>query len=161
MSRSSFAEALHDRLDAADIAAVAADLGATQRTVRSWARGERVPPPTTVFALERHLNLPPGTLSTHLGYLPAGTDDVSRGLQADATLMAREEVARYRADLPADAGALLDQVDVGQAARRGVQLEVLRALVREWEAAHGPLTERERQAAQQELGLLSAERAVP
>jgi hypothetical protein len=34
-----------------------------------------------------------------------------------------------------------------------VQLEVLRALVREWETTHGPLTDRERQAARQELGL--------
>jgi transcriptional regulator with XRE-family HTH domain len=153
LSRSSFAEALHDRLAGVDVAAMAADLGATERTVRSWARGERVPPPATVFALERHLGLPPGALSTHLGYLPASTGDVARELHADAARMAREEVARYRADLPTDAGALLDTVDIGQAARRGVQLEVLRALVREWETTHGPLTDRERQAARQELGL--------
>jgi len=153
MSRSSFAEALRGHLPTADVPEAADDLGASPRTVRSWIRGERVPAPSMVFALERHLALPPGTLSTHLGYLPASSDDVSRELHADATLMAREEVAQYRVDLPADAGSLLDQVDVGQAARRGVQLEVLRALVRDWEATQGPLTEQERQAARQELGL--------
>lgn len=57
--------------------------------------------------------------------------------------------------LPADAATLLDQVDVEEAARHGVQLAVLRALVREWEATHGPLTERERQAARHELGLIT------
>jgi transcriptional regulator with XRE-family HTH domain len=159
MSRSSFAEALHDRLAGVDIAAVAADLGATQRTVRSWARGERVPPPATVFALERHLNLPPGALSTHLGYLPASMGDVSRELHADAARMAREEVARYRADLPADAGALLDHGGrrTGGPARRATGSTP--GPGQGMGDAHGPLTERERQAARQELGL-ATEHAV-
>lgn len=38
--------------------------------ISNWERGESPPDPDTVFAIERFLELPPGELSQHLGYVP-------------------------------------------------------------------------------------------
>ncbi len=47
-------------------------LGMSQSAVSHWKAGTSEPLPRTVFAVEETLGLPPGELSRHLGYLPAG-----------------------------------------------------------------------------------------
>lgn len=47
--------------------------GITQSAVSAWESGEAEPSPETVFHLERRLDVRPGQLSKHLGYVPAGT----------------------------------------------------------------------------------------
>lgn len=37
--------------------------------------GNATPAPQVVFAIERHLQVPPGALSQHLGYVPISADD--------------------------------------------------------------------------------------
>lgn len=49
---------------------VAAALDTTQSTVSAWKRGQCLPDMDTVFGIERLLELRPGHLSRHLGYLP-------------------------------------------------------------------------------------------
>ncbi len=53
-------------------AAVSKDLGITpplgKQAVQKWTSGASIPPPERVFALERALDLRPGTLSRILGY---------------------------------------------------------------------------------------------
>lgn len=41
-----------------------------QSTVSAWEKGKTVPDKQTVFRLEELLELPPGYLSSHLGYAP-------------------------------------------------------------------------------------------
>lgn len=41
-----------------------------QTRISSWETGRTEPEPHSVFALERTLDLPPGSLSQHLGYIP-------------------------------------------------------------------------------------------
>jgi len=45
-------------------------LGTTQSSVSGWVNGKYEPSAATVFAMERVLELEPGTLSRPLGYLP-------------------------------------------------------------------------------------------
>lgn len=45
-------------------------------TLSGWVTGDRTPEPSTVFAIERALELDPGALSRHLGYLPLDAVDV-------------------------------------------------------------------------------------
>lgn len=73
--RQKFGDALRAAMNARGVTQrdLASDLGVTQAAVSSWVNGdfERVGPvPETVFDLERRLDLPPGHLSKHLGYLP-------------------------------------------------------------------------------------------
>lgn len=56
-----------------------------QSTVSGWEAGESIPPPDTVFALERVLDLPPGSLSRHLGYTPV---ECTEKLKPPSTLQA-------------------------------------------------------------------------
>ncbi len=50
--------------------ALADRLGLTRASVNDWCCGRATPAPDTVFALERVLEIDPGTLSRTLGYLP-------------------------------------------------------------------------------------------
>lgn len=63
-------EDLRQRL-AADGVAVA------QATISAWSRGETIPPNATVEAMESHLDLVPGVLSRHLGWLPLSAVDLA------------------------------------------------------------------------------------
>lgn len=45
-------------------------LGQSHTTVTGWKRLDHEPDPWTTFEIERILDLPPGLLSIHLGYLP-------------------------------------------------------------------------------------------
>lgn len=57
---------------------VAGELGVSTSTMSSWKLGQPPALPAMVFALEGALDLPPGHLSRHLGYLPVdepGPDD--------------------------------------------------------------------------------------
>lgn len=65
--------------------------GTRQSAVSSWCSGQAEPNPATVFGIERALELPPGRLSRHLGYLPVGGDrgvdgDVERAIAGDPFL---------------------------------------------------------------------------
>lgn len=42
----------------------------SQPTAGDWLRRPEIQPPSRIFAIERALDLPPGTLSRPLGYLP-------------------------------------------------------------------------------------------
>lgn len=44
--------------------------GVTPSAISAWKSGAAEPSSRTVFAIERALQLPPGHLSRHLGYLP-------------------------------------------------------------------------------------------
>lgn len=44
-----------------------------QSSVSAWTRGGAAPAPEVVFEIERLLELPPGHLSQHLGFVPVGT----------------------------------------------------------------------------------------
>lgn len=50
-------------------------LGVTRASVNDWCRGRAVPNPDTVFAIERALDVAPGSLSRSLGYLPTDIED--------------------------------------------------------------------------------------
>ena len=50
---------------------LARKLKMTQSAISSWCTGAAEPRCETVFAIERALRVEPGTLSRHLGYLPA------------------------------------------------------------------------------------------
>jgi transcriptional regulator with XRE-family HTH domain len=45
-------------------------LGVSQSAISGWTLGDNEPLPATVFAIESKLDLPPGHLSRHLGYVP-------------------------------------------------------------------------------------------
>lgn len=51
---------------------LAEHLGIAQSTTAAWKAGNAEPAPETVFEIERALELPPGHLSQHLGYMPPG-----------------------------------------------------------------------------------------
>lgn len=63
-----------------------------QSTVTRWLRGENIPDPSTVFALEEVFEMAPGSLSRLLGYLPVGVVEapvtVPAAVEADVGLTA-------------------------------------------------------------------------
>ncbi len=71
-SRQAFGTAVAGALAVRDLTqrALADALGVKQPTVSAWLSGESEPASAVVFELERVLELPPGHLSRHLGYLP-------------------------------------------------------------------------------------------
>lgn len=68
--------------------ALARALGRAQNTVSTWVAGDAAPPPDVVFDVEHHLRLAPGSLSRHLGYVPAPMTDepVVDAVEADPRL---------------------------------------------------------------------------
>jgi transcriptional regulator with XRE-family HTH domain len=54
----------------------------SKSSVSQWAGGVHEPTRAKVFAMERLLKLKPGTLSRHMGYLPASAKDVKSVLDA-------------------------------------------------------------------------------
>ena len=50
---------------------------ASQTTVSGWVSGSSPPPNTVVEAMESHLDLVPGVLTRHLGWLPLSAMDLS------------------------------------------------------------------------------------
>lgn len=65
-------------------------LGRTaQSSVSAWTRGDTAPGPEVVFEMEQVLEVPPGHLSQHLGYVPAGIQppaSVVAAIEADPLL---------------------------------------------------------------------------
>lgn len=65
-------------------------LGRTaQSSVSAWTRGDAVPTPEVVFEIERIIEVPPGHLSQHIGYVPAGAEppaSVVSAIDADPLL---------------------------------------------------------------------------
>jgi transcriptional regulator with XRE-family HTH domain len=49
--------------------------GITQSAISQWRSGDVDPGPETVFKVEKALDLPPGHLSRHLGYLPPSAEN--------------------------------------------------------------------------------------
>lgn len=50
------------------------EVGLGQPAISAWEAGENQPEPEVVFAVEEALDLPPGHLSKHLGYMPPKSD---------------------------------------------------------------------------------------
>jgi transcriptional regulator with XRE-family HTH domain len=61
-------------------------LGLSHTVFTGWRNGDHEPPPTTTFAVERALELPPGFLSIHLGYLPVEARTTTFPTEFDALL---------------------------------------------------------------------------
>lgn len=73
--------------------------GLAQSTVSAWLSGSATPVPDVVFRIEAVLGIAAGTLSRHLGYLPAGEGCVEAAIAADPHLQARQRsllLAHYR-----------------------------------------------------------------
>ena len=75
--------------------ALSLNLGLSRSAVWQWEGGRAIPDETHVAALERELQLQPGSLSRLLGYLPAGAVEremmsVIEALEADPKLGERE-----------------------------------------------------------------------
>lgn len=67
--------------------AIAKALGISDDAVRKWMTGLATPEPLRVFGLEQLLELAPGSLSHHLGYLPLGEpSSVEEAVDADPRL---------------------------------------------------------------------------
>lgn len=90
--RATFGEALAAALRSRNVSqrALADLVGRTaQSSVSAWTRGGAAPAPEVVFEIERLLELPPGHLSQHLGYVPVGATlptSVSVAVEADPLL---------------------------------------------------------------------------
>lgn len=94
-----FRAALAQQLVGADRASLIAELGITRNALQKWLAGETEPKRNKVFALERLLEVPPGALSVHLGYLPPDARDVQSALDAiehDTTLSKKDRGALVR-----------------------------------------------------------------
>lgn len=73
--------------------------GFAQSTVSAWISGAATPVPDIVFRIEGALSVDPGTLSRHLGYLPATEGCVEAAIAADPSLGDRERtllLSHYR-----------------------------------------------------------------
>lgn len=57
---------------------LAEKLGVSQNSVSTWLLGRSVPEPERVFAIERALDVDPGSLSVHLGYVPSDAADAAK-----------------------------------------------------------------------------------
>lgn len=99
--RAAFGAALREAMGGLSNVAVGKHVGLTADAVAKWKSGESEPPPLTVFAVEQLLDVPPGDLSRHLGFLPVGTEvSVLASIDADASLTDRDRSvlrAAYRA----------------------------------------------------------------
>lgn len=99
--RTAFGAALREAMLGVSNVKVAEHVGLTPDAVAKWVRGDAEPSPLTVFAVEAFLDLQPGELSRHLGYLPVGaTASVVAAIEADPRLTVearRVLVAAYRA----------------------------------------------------------------
>ncbi len=65
-------------------------LGLSQSAVSQWTSGRTLPSPDFIFETEQHLRLPPGTLSRHLGFIPAKLNGEARKLAKHDVLTAIE-----------------------------------------------------------------------
>lgn len=59
--------------------------GVSQSNVSGWEQGKWTPDPDAVFTVERALRLAPGTLSVHLGYVPA--KELDRAVDVEAAIL--------------------------------------------------------------------------
>lgn len=99
--KEAFGAALREAMGGQSTVGIAKHVGLTPDAVSRWARGEVEPPPLTVFAVEQYLDVAPGDLSRHLGYLPAGAPpSVTEAIDADPRLTPEARTmlkATYRA----------------------------------------------------------------
>jgi transcriptional regulator with XRE-family HTH domain len=97
--REAFGDALRRAMSAADLSQgdVAGRIGVRQTTVSEWIQANKEPRYEIVFSLEQALDLPPGALSHHLGYVPV--DAVTRfetAVQTAPGLSATDRETLYR-----------------------------------------------------------------
>ncbi len=73
-----FGAAMHAARSAARMSQtdLADALKSTQANISNYERGRNAPDPATCFAIEEALGLPAGSLSHHLGYIPARVETV-------------------------------------------------------------------------------------
>lgn len=93
-----FAEAVREARGAQGLTqrALAEVVGLSQNAVARWEIGESAPgTPASVFHLEGVLDLEPGSLSIHLGYLPVGANlcGVELAIRSDSDLDAPMKAA--------------------------------------------------------------------
>lgn len=81
--KKAFGEALMAALEARNLrppdlvdVVTAADRNSASNLVKNWINGKTEPSRPTVIAVEAFLDLVPGTLSRHLGWLPVGAPEV-------------------------------------------------------------------------------------
>lgn len=101
--RATFGKALEEAMHDAHVhpREIAEAVGLTHDAVRKWMAGKSEPQPLTTFVVERLLQVAPGDLSRHLGYVPDGAPgSVTAAVTADASLTAEARrliLATYRA----------------------------------------------------------------
>ncbi len=83
--RKAFGEALRVALAEREVRQVdlAKAIRTTQSSVSAWVTGAAEPAARTVFMIERVLDLPPGSLSRILGYLPVDVEGPSSHLSLE------------------------------------------------------------------------------
>lgn len=85
-----FQQALERALAGTSQAEVARVADVAASTISTWLSRPGAAKPQQVFAVERALDLPPGHLSRHLGYVPVSVDrppvDVIEAIEADGAL---------------------------------------------------------------------------
>jgi len=90
--RNHFARALRDEREEAQMSqeVLAEKMAVTRQRISQWESGEPIDP-DTAMSLEAALGVPPGRLTHHLGYVPAGDPepDVVRTIEADPKLEQR------------------------------------------------------------------------
>lgn len=94
MSSTSFRLYLEALLRGTSQVRLARALGVSPQLVSDWKRGRRTPSPDQLFAIERALDVEPGRLSRHLGYVPADAEAAAvEGLLTDVRTRVRAQTA--------------------------------------------------------------------
>lgn len=75
--REAFSLAVNQYLPRGKQRAIADELGIPPTTLSGWVKGRRTPSNDEAIQLEEVLELEPGTLTVHLGFLPLGAREVN------------------------------------------------------------------------------------
>ncbi len=130
--------ALAQRLSGRVQADVAAQVGVSPQLLSDWKAGRRRPAPVDLFSLERALDLKPGELSRHLGYVPVSVDS---SVRADLAGEAARTIGDY---LGPDLDLLLAGVEdfdafAAEVVQQGLRRAMLRMVLDDLESEHGPI----------------------
>lgn len=150
MSSTTFYLQLEGLLAGTSQAQLARRLGVSPQLVSDWKRGRRTPSPDQLFAIERALDVKPGQLSRHLGYVPTDAEAAAiDGLLVEVRARARALAAQ----LPDELVTVTRDLDelAARAAERGLAAELLRLAVQDFEREHGALTDDELRIAEERL----------
>ncbi len=161
MSKRSFRQHLDQVLERGDQVRVAEAVGISPQTISDWKHGRRAPSPRHVHALEAALDLEPGELSRHLGYVTLAAEQSGRyetELLIDATQQEVRHALAELGDVPME--ELVDDVDafVRDAAERGLKPALGYLAVELYEREHGAFTPEELDEAAARLDAASGPR---